>query len=156
MAYGDTLKTYTGRDAFFYFSSAGTGEDCTGTNMGVGDFSLTLDRGIVEQELAGEQGNYFTQGALSIEGSLTSIKLGADAAGIFLDSMINNVYLRISGGTHDISGVTFCFVSTQATGFDISIGDASTITEGSLDFTIMNPYDMVSTKTSNGNTHLSC
>jgi len=155
MAYGDNLTTYTGEEAFLYFKPyGGSGYDMAG--IGVGDFTITLERGTVEQELLGQTGNYFTQGSLTVNGSLTSVKLGSNAAGIFLDSMLNTKVIQISGGVNNISGLTFDFASGQITGFDISMGDASTITEASVDFTILNPYQLTKTATANGTKHLSC
>ena len=150
MAYGDNLNTYTGEGAYMYFSGQAD------SDFAVGDFSLTLDRGTVEQELVGETGNYFTQGAISIEGSLTSVKLGDDGAGIFLRAMVNSEDIKISGGTQTISGLAFVLPSCAVTGFDISIGDASSITEGSIDFTVLNPYDLTKTTDASGRTILSC
>ncbi len=155
MAYGDNLTTYTGEDAFLFFTPTGGTEE-SHSDIGIGDFTLTLDRGTVEQELVGQDGNYFVKGALSIDGSCTSVKLGIDGGGVFLDSLINNVLIKISGGTSTTNGVTFSFTSGQITGFDLSIGDASTITEASVDFTILNPYEIVKTVDDAGNTHLSC
>lgn len=150
MAYGDNLKTYTGDGAYMYFSGQAD------SDFAIGDFSLTLDRGTVEQELVGETGNWFTQGAVSIEGSLTSVKLGNDGAGIFLEAMINNNDIDISGATQKTSGLAFHFPSCAVTGFDISLGDASTITEGSIDFTVLNPYDLDKSTDAVGRTKLTC
>jgi len=158
MAYNDNLTTYTGADAYLYFKVGATGVEHGG--LGIGDFSLTLDRGTVEQELVGRNGNYFTQGAISIEGSLTSVKLDESSAGIFLESVIGDstgpASIQVSGGVNETNGVIFDFKSCQVTGFDISIGDASTITEGSIDFVVLNPYDLETTKDgTNGTTKLS-
>jgi len=157
MAYGDNLKTYTGGDAFIYFKGQ-TAAPSAATHgvLGIGDFSLTLDRGTVEQELIGQKGNYFTQGSLSIEGSLTSVKLGSGAAGILMDSLINNTKILISGGTAGYSGLKWKFASGAITGFDLSVGDASTFSEASIDFTVLNPYDLTVTDDATGCKLLSC
>jgi len=132
---GYTPKTYTGKDAALKFDAL------THSSLGVSDFSLTLDRGTVEQELVGEIGNYFTAGALSIEGSLTACKLEDGAAGDLLLATITGSYVAISGATGS-GGVHFYFKSCAITGFDITLGDADTITEGSIDFVVMDPQNI--------------
>jgi hypothetical protein len=115
--------------------------------FGLSDFSLTFDRGTIEQELVGRIGNYFEQGAMSIEGSLTNCRFGASGQSPLVDSLIDEGYfLSISGcvnsgnkGGDDNLG--FYFKSCQVTGYDVSIGDASTISEASIDFTVLDPYN---------------
>ena len=135
-----TPKTYTGRDAEVTFFSGSTAYSSNA--LAIADFSLTIDLGTVEQELIGEKGNYHTQGALSCEGSLTAAKMGNDGLSIFIDAMVNGHQLACSGHTASSSGLRWFFKSCQITGFDLSIGDASTITEGSVDFTVMDPYNV--------------
>jgi len=56
--------------------------------------------------------------------------------------------LAISGAVSDASDLTgenylsWYLVSCQVTGYDISMGDADTITEGSIDFTLMDPSEI--------------
>ena len=52
-------------------------------------------------------------------------------------------YLAISGCVSDATDATYIswfLVSCQVTGYDISMGDADTITEASIDFTVMDPF----------------
>lgn len=134
--------TVTGEDAYFYVSSAASdhmdhqyGDQ---TVYGVSDFSFTLDRGIVEQELVGQAGNYFKPGALSLEGSFTNCRFGASGACTPLISIIESRKITISG--HVESGeLSWCFRSAQVTSYEISFGDASTISEASIDFTVLEP-----------------
>jgi hypothetical protein len=112
------------------------------SNWGIGDFSLTFDRGTVEQNLIGERGNYFDQGALSCEGSLTAAKFATSGLADILDNLLDNdsgtyKYLAISGTVStdtDATYLSWYLRSCQVTGYDISIGDADTITEASIDF----------------------
>jgi len=128
-------QTYTGKDANIKIATK------SHSVLGISDFSLTIDRGTVEQELVGETGNYFVAGSMSIDGSLTACKLENSAAGELLKSMITGSYVVVSGSCGDNS-LHFYFKSAAITGFDISIGDADTITEGSIDFTVMNPHQV--------------
>lgn len=137
---GATCKTYTGRDAEIIFYSGSTAYSSNA--LAIADASLTLDLGTVEQELVGEAGNYYTQGALSCEGSLTAAKMGSGSTGIFVGAMINGFQVASSGTTASSSGLRWYFKSCQVTGFDLSIGDSSTLTEGSVDFTVMDPYNI--------------
>jgi len=153
--------TVTGKEANLFFAAHSGGStlakisakliDTTNihTGFGVGDFSLTLDRGTVEQELVGEVGNYFDQGSLSTDGSLTITKLGGYGTDDFLTHMVDAQsagkykYLAISGCVSDSTDATYLswyLVSCQVTGYDISLGDADTITEASIDFTVMDPF----------------
>jgi len=143
-----TPKTYTGQDAAIKIGSGST--TLSHTVLAISDFSLTFDRSTVEQELVGEAGNYFTQGAMSIDGSLTSCKLGSGATGLMLGSIVNSYNVWVSGAVASTSGLKFFFKSCQITGFDISIGDASTITEGSIDFTVLDPYNVTKSFGTNG------
>jgi hypothetical protein len=113
----------------------------THTAMGVSDFSITLDKGTVEQELVGEVGNYTAAGSLSVEGSLTACKLDSTAAGLIVIAAVSGQLIRVSGSvagkTSQAPSLSFYFVSCLASSFDISMGDADTISEGSIDFTVM-------------------
>lgn len=148
---GISPETYTGENATISIcsSNASSPDGETVDTYGIGDFTITLDRGIVEQELVGKAGNYFSQGAMSIDGSLTACRLDDQASGKLLGILLNSATARISGaaGTNNFG---FYFKSAMITGFDISIGDAATITEGSIDFTLKYPY-MVSSVGFKGN-----
>ena len=137
-------QTYTGESAILSISGAASVD-----TYGIGDFTITLDRGIVEQELVGKKGNYFTQGAMAVDGSLTACKLDSNAAGILLQTLLDSATCHVSGMA-GASNFGFYFKSAMITGFDLSIGDAATVTEGSIDFTIMHPY-MVSSVGFRGN-----
>jgi len=74
-----------------------------------------------------------------------------------LDNMVDTdygtyQYLAISGTIStdaDIGAaeryLSWYLVSCQATGYDVSIGDADTVSEASIDFTHMAPYNIVYT-----------
>ena len=136
-----TISLITGEDAHIFFGAAHTAESTFGTS----DFSLNFDRGTIEQELVGQTGNEFAQGSLSIGGSLTNCKFAASGNSTFLDSIVDGTIIKISGGIDASSSLDFVFYSAQVTGYSVSIGDASTISEASIDFTIMNPKDVTYT-----------
>lgn len=138
--------TYTGKDADFQVGSK------THSALGMGDFSLTFDRGTVEQELTGEIGNAYMAGALSVDGSFTATELSDTAIGVILQNMLpttqygevtTNITVSGSAGPRSLS---FYFASAQITGFDISLGDANTITEASIDFTVLDTYRITNVK----------
>lgn len=132
------IAVLTGEDASIWIGST---TPQTQTIYGISDFSLNFNRGTVEQPLIGQKGNYFMQGSLSIDGSLTNCKFGASGNSDFLDSLIVGTVIQLSGQVDASSSLKFTFASAQVTGYDVSFGDASTITEASIDFTIMNPKD---------------
>jgi len=107
---------------------------------GITDFSLSFSRDTIEEDLVGETGNLFLEGALSIDGSFTQCKFAASGNADALQSIINGSLITISGSVSGSNFLGFYFTSAQITGYDISIGDASTITEASIDFTVLNPY----------------
>jgi hypothetical protein len=111
------------------------------TTWALSNFSLNFDRGTVEQELVGQEGNYYVPGSLSMDGSLTNCRFAASGNSPFLDSIVEGAVILISGciGTDLLK---FYLNSCQVTGYDVSIGDAATITEASIDFTVMNPKDI--------------
>lgn len=135
--------THSGKDVAIEIGLSGqTGK--SNSTLAVGDWSITIDRGTVEVPLTGEEGNYRTQGAISVEGSVTSAKLGKDAAGIFLDSIINGTKAKrmwISGSCGSDS-LGFYFSSIMITGFTVDAGDANTVSMGSVDFMVLNPADV--------------
>jgi len=116
----------------------------------ISDFSLTMDRGTVEQDLIGLPGNYFDQGKLSMEGSLTQCRFGtsgnADLLASIIDGTGNYQYVTISGQiSDDGGGVTYLkwyLVSCQVTGYDFTFGDADTISEASIDFQVLDPQNI--------------
>ena len=133
--------TYRGEDAAIQVG----GKNWSGRShsvLGLSDFSLTLDRGTVEQELVGEAGNYFAGGSLSCEGSLTACKLDNSATGDILSHVISGTRAWISGSC-GAKSLKFFIASAMITGFDLTMGDADTITEGSLDFSAEIPYRIV-------------
>jgi len=142
-----TPTVYKGDDATIRITANGAG--MSHTDLAISDFSITLDKGTVEQELVGETGNYFIAGSMSIDISLTSCKLHSTAVGRIVSDMIDGYTVTISGscGTNSLN---FYFKSAQVTGFDFSLGDADTITEGSVDFSLLKPY-LVSTAGYKGN-----
>jgi len=139
---------YKGNDATILIKA--NGEDMTHTTLAISDFSITLDKGTVEQELVGEAGNFFIAGSLSIEGSLTSCKVHAGAIGNIVSDMIDGTTVTVSGSCGPNS-LNFYFVSAQVTGFDFSIGSADDIVEGSIDFSLLKPYLVSSVGYTRGN-----
>jgi len=140
--------TYRGEQAYI---EVGTKADSV---LGLSDFNLTLNRGTVEQELVGEAGNYYVAGSLSVEGSLTACKLDYDAAGSILAYVISGTKTWVSGsvGTNSLH---FYFASCAITSFDLTIGDADTITEGSMDFQVLDPqYVTTVTNLDGGGTYI--
>jgi len=148
--------TVTGKNASLRFAIHSGGATAaniwstsyTHSTWGIGDFSLTFDKGVNESNLIGERGNYSKAGSLTIDGSLTAVKFGASGNRIFLDNLVpplgdaNYDYLAISGAVSTDTDATYlrwCLHSCQVTGYDVSLGDANTITEASIDFTVMNP-----------------
>lgn len=132
----------SGKDAKIFIAT--NAADLSGKGQavwGISDFSLTFSRDTVEQELVGMPGNYYRIGSLSIEGSYTNCKFAASGSADSLKSIIESTYVQISGAVADGS-LRWYFVSCQITGYDISIGDADTITEASIDFTVMDPYNV--------------
>ena len=148
--------TVTGKNAVVKIADHAAGAAPTFTskthsNWGIGDFSLTFDRSTVEQNLMGERGNYFDQGVISVDGSLTAARFATSGLADILDNMIDtdsniHQYLAISGTIStdtDATYLSWYLASCQVTGYDISVGDADTITEASIDFVLLNPQDLV-------------
>jgi len=146
--------TVTGENAKVWINThaAGTHPDVGGTHTlyGMGDFSITLDRGKITQDLIGSPGPYEDQGGLSIDGSLTMSKFGANATSKSLDNIIDgtgttryfSVSANVGGSLTNATYLKFYFMSCQVTGYDISIGDADTVTEAGIDFIVLNPQDI--------------
>lgn len=130
------MGTVTGKSATVAIASGSTMKEQS--TWGISDFSLTFDRGTVEQELVGETGNYFDYGALSCEGSFTNCKFAASANCDALTSIVEGCNLTVSGTTG--SNLSWYLISCQVTSYDVSVGDADTISEVSVDFTILDPY----------------
>lgn len=148
--------TVTGKNAVLKISDHAAGAapvftSKTHSTWGVGDFTLTLDRATVEQNLMGERGNYFDQGVISVDGSLTAARFAASGVSDILDNLLDDdsnthQYLAISGTIStdtDATYLSWYLASCQVTGYDISIGDADTISEASIDFVLLNPQDLV-------------
>lgn len=127
-------STYTGSDATLYISGA------THSTYAVGDFTINIERGTVEQELVCEKGNYFKAGALSVDGSFTAAKLSDTEAGTLLASMIGGCEKVKVSGNCGTNSLHFSFVSSLITGFDVSVGDSETISEASVDWTLKYPW----------------
>jgi len=152
------VGTVTGKNATVKLAahSGGTGNPTAlyhnHETFGIGDFSLTFDRGTIEQPLIGMPGNYFDQGSLSIEGSLTAAKFATSGIADMLYNLLHNhdtwnkyEYLAISGCVStktDVVYLAWVLPSCQVTGYEVAIGDADTVTTASMDFTLMNPQDI--------------
>jgi hypothetical protein len=105
----------------------------------ISDFGLTFARGTVEQPLVGETGSFWAYGGLTIDGTYTNCRFGVKEGADDLYSMINGKIIRVSGNAG--SGLLkWYFTSCQVTGYDIKYGDANTITNASVSFTIMDPF----------------
>ena len=130
------MGTVRGESAKIAIYSGSTHKDHS--VWGMSDFSLTFDRGTVEQELVGEKGNWFAVGSLSVDGSYTCCKFAASANCDALTSIANGCYIKVSGTTG--SNLSWYFTSCQVTGYDVTLGDADTISEASIDFVVMHPY----------------
>jgi len=128
-----TPTTYTGKNATIYLSGQAD------SSFALSDFTLTLSKDVVEQELVGQSGNYFVAGAISIEGSATGCHMTTGGLGILMKALIDGTAIKVSGNT-GTNSLHFYFISCQVTSFDFSLGDADTITEGSFDFTLLYPY----------------
>ena len=118
----------------------------------IGDFNLTFSRDTIEQPLVGKPGNYFDQGSLSVEGSLTAAKFATSGISDILYNLLHNhdtwnayEYLAVSGTVStrtELSYLSWYLASCQVTGYDVAIGDADAVTTASVDFTIINPQDV--------------
>lgn len=144
-----TPVTYTGKDADITIGTK------THTNLGLGDYSLTLSRDTIEQELVGKIGNYFVAGSLSVEGSFTASELGKSALSEILSNILptsqegNSTPTIAMSGQAGTNSLGFYFASTQITGFDIDLGDADTISTASVDYTVLDPYNVDIIKATN-------
>ena len=129
------LTTYTGADANFYVSGQSY------VDYGAADISITIDKDVIEQPLACQDGNYYRAGSISVEGSFTVSKFASTDAGALIASMINKNAgkLEISGNCGENS-LHFHFKSAMITSFSVDIGDADTFTTGSFDFQLHHPY----------------
>ena len=132
---------YTGEDATVWIRSGPSsyGSWLGHSTLAISDFSLTISRGTAEQELIGSKGNFQLAGARSVEGSLTSCKLTTIGLGPIISGMISGTPIQISGNFGG-GNLRFFFKSAMTTGFDFSIGTADDITQGSMDYTLLQPY----------------
>lgn len=128
-----TPTTYRGNNAEVWLS--GTAD----STFALSDFTITMAKGVAEQELLGETGNYFLAGSMSCEGSFTACRLTTTGLGVLLSAMINGDAIAVSGNA-GANSLHFYIKSAQLTSFDFSVGDADTITEGSMDWTALYPY----------------
>ena len=136
------MGTVTGKDARVWIASGGATQGAwkTQSAYGLSDFSLTFARGTVEQQLVGETGNYFAPGSLSIDGSYTNCRFSFSGNAEDINSIVNSTFMWISGNTG--AALRWCFASCMVTGYDVSIGDADTISEASIDFVVLDPYNV--------------
>ena len=131
----------TGKDASFKIA-VGSLDNKDLSFWGVSDMSLSFSRDIVEQELVGQTGNLRKPGKLSVEGSFTNCKIAASGNSDILDSIIDPENLLVISGQLGSGNLRFYFVSCQVTSFEVTMGDASTISEASIDFTVLDPYNV--------------
>jgi len=124
--------TVTGKNAKVWIAAheAGSEPSFTGkthTALGIGEFSLTFSRDTVEQNLIGQRGNYFDQGSLSVDGSLTSCKFATSGLNDILDNMIDTdsgtyQYLAISGVISTDTDICFLIRTLSGTLSTINSG----------------------------------
>jgi hypothetical protein len=130
-----TLTTYTGADANFYISGEGY------TDYGATDISITIDRDVIEQPLACQDGNFYKAGSISVDISFTASKFASGDAGALIASMINKNTKGIEvSGNCGTNSLYFHFKSAMITDFSIDIGDADTFTTGTFDMRLHHPY----------------
>ena len=152
--------TVTGKNAVVKLCAHSGGTGFTAMNallhnhdtFGIGDFTLTFSIDTIAQPLVGKPGNYFDQGSLSVEGSLTAAKFATSGVADMLYNLLHNhdtwnayEYLAISGCVstkRDLSYLSWYLTSCQVTGYDIAIGNADAVTTASVDFTMINPQDV--------------
>jgi len=142
---------YKGNDAKVWLVGTAGGAAPGGTwtahgTFALSDFTLTLSKGTVEQELIGEIGNYQIAGALTAEGSMTGCKMYSTGLGVLLGCLIGGTNLGVSGNC-GANSLHFYLRSCQVTGFDFTLGSAEDITEGSVDFAVLYPYKISSVTT---------
>jgi hypothetical protein len=147
-------STVTGEDARVLIGTHAAGANPSVISLalksyslyGIGDFSITLDRGVITQDLIGQPGPYQDQGSLSIDGSFTMSKFAAvanaDSLNNIMDGTGTTKYFVASANIGSTNPLGFFFVSCQVTGYDVSIGDADTVTACSVDFIVLNPQDI--------------
>lgn len=128
-----TPTIYTGEDASVWISGL------SHSTLAISDFSLTLGADLAEQPLIGSKGNFSMRGAMSADGSLTSCRLHSTAVSAIVKNMIDGEHVWVSGNC-GANSLYFYFVSTQITGFNFTLGTASDIAEGALDFSVLYPY----------------
>ena len=149
------VGTVTGRDARIYMVSHQAGS-ISWTNKasnsydtyGIGDFTINFTADTVDQDLIGVAGPYRARGTIGNDGSLTISKFGGNMD-ILLENLIDTgtyktstKYIGISGAvsTAEATYLSFCLASCQITGYDVTLGDAGTITNASIDFINMVPH----------------
>jgi hypothetical protein len=148
---------YKGNDAKLWFGGGavnGVAMTAHGS-FAISDFTLTLSKGTVEQELVGEIANYSIAGALTAEGSLGACKMYSTGLGVMLGCLINGTNFGVSGNC-GANSLHFYLRSCQVTGFDFTLGSAEDITEGSVDFTVSYPYKISTQRVGNYTTVRDC
>lgn len=109
---------------------------------GISEFSIVFNRGTNEQPLLGAEGNEYYEGPLSIEGSLTCCKFAASGNSKLLDSIVSGSIVSISGAVSGSTDIRWFLHSCQVTSYNVSAGDAGTISEASIDFVCLNPHQV--------------
>ena len=153
------VGTVTGRDARIYMVSHNAGTIPALSNSssysyntyGIGDFTLSFGSDTVTQDLIGVAGPYTARGSVTCDGSLTLSKFGGNLE-ILLENIIDTgtyktstKYIAISGAvsTAEATYISFYLTSCQVTGYDVTLGDAGTVTNASVDFIDMIPQKLV-------------
>lgn len=150
------VGTVTGRDARVYMVSHNAGTAPVWTNkdsydtFGIADFTITFSRDTISQDLIGVAGPYNTQGTISCDGSMTVSKFGGNfdiLLGNLVDTGVTNTgtkYIAISANvsTTDATYLNVYLTSCQITGYDVTVGDAGTITNAAIDFIDLIPQKL--------------
>ena len=79
--------------------------------------------------------------AFRVTGRSVYLEVAKEAAEALI-SLVESEKILISGAT-EAGELQWAFRSGQITSYEVSFGDASTITEASIDFTVLNPSDIV-------------
>lgn len=130
-------ETYVGSDAKIYIA---TNDYST---YSLADFEVVLDKPVVSQELTCQDGDAYTTGALACTGTFTVSEFANTNCGTLLDAVVNKNYVEISGNAGGKS-LHFWVKSGMILSFNVTLGDAGTITNGSIDWQAKDPYKISS------------
>lgn len=140
------VATVTGKNATIEIGLGGTESNKL---YGISDFSISFSRGTSEQPLIGCEGNEFFEGAITIEGSYTCCKFASEEHCDALGSIVEGDVIKVAGkigaydaGPPEVVYLNWEFSECQVTSYGVATGNASKITEASIDFVVMNPHEV--------------